>query len=96
MPRLIVAARARGDLLRLSEFLRGKNPRAAERATHAIRKEVGLLVAALLAGRPVEDTQFRELLIPFADGGYVVLYRLDPEADAIVITAIRHQKEAGY
>lgn len=96
MPHLIIAPRARADLRRMSEFLRDKNPRAAERATQAIRREVGLLATAPALGRPVDDSNLRELVVPFSDGGYVVLYRYDPDVDAVVITAIRHQKEAGY
>jgi plasmid stabilization system protein ParE len=37
---------------------------------------------------------FREWIIDFGDSGYVARYRLD--ADAIVVLAVRHQKEAGF
>lgn len=47
-------------------------------------------------GRPVEelDAGFREKVLPFGNGAYVVLYRV--QLDDVVILAIRHGKEAGY
>lgn len=96
MPHLIVAPRARRDLRCVAEFLRSKNPRAAERATQTIRRDVALLITAPALGRPVDDSGLRELIVPFSEGGYVVLYRYDPDMDAIVLLAIRHQREAGY
>lgn len=47
-------------------------------------------------GRPVEDLadEFREWVIDFGDSGYVVRYRFDSEA--VIIVAIRHQKEVGF
>ena len=38
--------------------------------------------------------RFRELVIPFGDGGYLARYELVGEA--VVIVAVRHQNEAGY
>ncbi len=42
-----------------------------------------------------ELPEFRELLIPFGDGGYAALYRYVAEEDAVVVVAFRHQREAG-
>jgi plasmid stabilization system protein ParE len=39
-------------------------------------------------------SEFRELPIDFGDTGYIALYRF--EHDAVIVLAIRHQKEAGY
>ena len=48
-------------------------------------------------GRPFDDApELRELIIPFGDSGYVVLYHFDVTVDSILILAFRHQKEAGY
>lgn len=94
MPHLIVAPRARADLRRVAEFLRNKNPRAAERATQTIRRDFALLITAPALGRPVDNSGLRELIVSFSEGGYVVLYRYDPDVDAIVIIAIRHQRES--
>ena len=47
-------------------------------------------------GRSAENLpeRFRELVIPFGDGGYLARYELVGEA--VVIVAVRHQSEAGY
>jgi len=48
-------------------------------------------------GRPfTNNSELRELLIPFGDSGYVSLYIYDQAADEVMILAFRHQKEAGY
>ena len=46
-------------------------------------------------GRLVDDlpAQFREWLVDFGDSGHAARYRID--TDAVVLLAIRHQKEAG-
>lgn len=48
------------------------------------------------AGRPAAemDPAFREWVIGFGRGAYVVLYRLD--GNDVVLLAIRHGREAGY
>ena len=47
-------------------------------------------------GRPVEELpeEFRERVIEFGSGAYVVLYRYD--GVEVVILAIRHGREAGF
>jgi len=48
-------------------------------------------------GRPFDDdAHLRELPIPFGASGYIALYRFEPEADAVYMLAVRHQREAGY
>jgi len=49
-------------------------------------------------GRPVEDmpSEFRDLVIPFGDGGYVMRYRYAEAEDTVYVLAIRHQREAGF
>ncbi|MBY5986177.1 type II toxin-antitoxin system RelE/ParE family toxin [Halomonas sp. DP5Y7-2] len=83
------------DLQRLREFLRARNPDAARRAGEAIRQGVQVLGAHARLGRLVDDLPevFREWPIDFGDSGYVVRYRIDE--DAVIILAVRHQREAG-
>jgi len=38
----------------------------------------------------------RELVISRGCTGYVALYRFEEDQDAVLILAIRHQREAGY
>lgn len=96
MPAVIFAPAAIRDLERLREFLRTKNPQAAKRAGEAISQGVRILGLQPHLGRSVEDLpeEFREWLIDFGDSGYVARYRLDGEA--VVILALRHQREAGF
>lgn len=96
MPQVIFAPTAIQDLERLREFLRPKNPMAAERAAKAIIEGIKTLGQLPRIGRPIDDLpeEFRDWLIDFGDSGYVARYRV--EGEAVVILAIRHQKEAGF
>ena len=96
MPQVRYAPGAIRDLQRLREFLRLKNPAAAQRAGETIVKAVQILGHQPQVGRPVENMpdEYREWLIDFGDSGYVAKYRID--GDAVTILAVRHQKEAGY
>ena len=67
------------------------------RAGQAIARQLGLLETEPLIGRPFDGLpELRELIIPFGDAGYVVLYRHDIKVDSVYVLAFRHQKEAGY
>lgn len=96
MSRVKFSPAALGDLERLREFLRPRNPAAAKRAAVVIIKAVQLLGQQPQIGRPSEemDIEYRELLIDFGDSGYVALYRY--ECDLVTVLSLRHQKEAGY
>ncbi len=97
MPRLIVTAGATRGLHRCRQFLTEKNPRAAKRAGQVIRQHLTLLETTPEIGRPLEDLpHLREFIIPFGEGGYVGLYRYEPQEDAVYLLAFRHQREAGY
>ena len=95
MPQVIFAPAALRDLQRLRDFLRPKNADAARRAGEAIRQGVQVLSAHPRMGLLVEDLpeQYREWLIDFGDSGYVARYRIDD--DAVLVLAVRHQKEVG-
>lgn len=96
MPRLIWTSSALEDVQRLYRFLAPNDADAAQRAVKAIRSGVKILAYQPRLGRPIEgmDAEYREWLIDFGNSGYVVLYRI--ESEAIAILAVRHQKEAGY
>lgn len=96
MPQVIYAPSAIRDLQRLREFLRPKNPVAAKRAVTTIMKSVQVLELHPQIGKPVEDMpdDYREWTIDFGDSGYVARYRF--EGEAVIILAVRHQKEIGY
>jgi plasmid stabilization system protein ParE len=95
MPHVKYAHRALCEFTRLYKFLRQKSPSAAGRASEVIKKSVHILADHPSIGRAVVDMseEYRELLIPFGDSGYVVRYRI--EQNEVIVLAIRHQKEAG-
>jgi len=93
--RLIWTPPATRDIARLHAFLASKNRDAARRAVSAIRKGAKTLAAhpeigRMAAGLPAE---FRDWFIPFGQSGYVVRYRFD--VTAVAILAVRHGREAG-
>lgn len=96
MSRLIWSPQALRDVQRLYRFLAVHNLDAAKRAVKTIRQEVKVLEQQPAIGRPMRDMEpeYREWLIDFADSGYVALYRLAGEA--VVILAVRHQREVGH
>ena len=96
MANLIWSPAALRDVHRLHRFLAEKNGDAANRAVHAIRASVKILMHQPGVGRPADgmDPEFREWMIDFGDSGYVALYRFD--GVKAVILAVRHRREAGY
>lgn len=96
MPSLIWTPASLADIQRLYRFLALKDIDAARRAVTAIRSGVKILAQRPELGRPCEDldAEFREWLIDFGHGGYMVLYRLD--GNTVTMLADRHQSEAGY
>jgi plasmid stabilization system protein ParE len=94
--RLIWAPEALRDLARLHGFLIESNPAAANRAIRAIREGIRILRDNPEIGRPVDglDLAFRERLIAFGAGVYVVRYRVDD--GAVVLLAVRHGRELGF
>lgn len=97
MPQVTFTVTALRDLERLREFLRTKNPPAAQRAAAAIISTIRKLETHPDIGRPMDEAGscFRELLIDFGDSGYLAMYRYEG-GDQLTVLCIRHQKEAGY
>ncbi len=96
MPRLIWTPSALNDVRRAYRFLHDKNVAAAMQAVSAIRQGVQILAQHPEIGRPVEvmEPEYREWPIPFGSSGYIVLYHYDGQA--AIITAVKHQREAGF
>jgi plasmid stabilization system protein ParE len=96
MPRLRWSQPALQDVARLHGFLAPKSRDAAKRAVKAIRQSVKVLAKHPQIGRPLEELppEFREWVIEFGNGAYVVLYHYDGKR--VVILAVRHGREAGY
>ena len=96
MPQIVLTRRAWNDLSRLRDFLQGKNPQAAAKAVQRITSAIDQLEVFPYIGREVEELPegFRELVVSFGNDGYVVLY--EASSEQVIITAIRHQREAGF
>jgi len=96
MPRLKWTPRSLRVVVRLHDFLVPMSREAAKRAVKASRQGVKLLGKHPEMGRPVDElpTEFREWVIEFGNGAYVVMYHYDGKE--VVILAIRHGREAGY
>ena len=96
MPRIRWSQAALRDITRLYDFLASQSGEAATRAVKTIRQGVRILATQPEIGRPIEDLpfEFREWIIEFGHGAYVVLYRYDGKE--VVILTIRHGRESGY
>jgi plasmid stabilization system protein ParE len=77
----------------LYAFLEDKNPDAARRAIVAIQAAVDRLRLFPESGRPLDSlpTQYREVLVHFGSGGYVVYYFADDRM--IEVLSVRHFRE---
>jgi len=78
------------------EFLERKNPRAAAEMEAVVRGASARLADFPNIGRRSGESssQLRELLVPFGSEGYVVQYAVT--RDFVLITNMKHQREAGY
>lgn len=83
------------DLVRLREFVQRENPDAAQRAAKRIQEAMEILRHNPEAGRPVEEAMpFRDLIVPFGSGNYVVRYR--QTETALVIVRLHHSRESAF
>lgn len=60
-----------------------------------IKESAARLKIHPMLGVAVEDMPFRDLIIPFGAGGYLLRYRIIMETQTVVIVGIRHAKEDG-
>ena len=95
MALIVVTPNALSDLERLRGFLVTSDPSAADRTVELILKGISVIADHPLIGRPVES-DYRELVISRGRSGYIALYRYNETRDAVLVLAIRHQREAGY
>ena len=94
MPRLVLTSEAIDDLERVQSFLAEKSQAAADRAKSVIVEHLEKVQRYPTIYRPVHDRpDEREIVIAFGSYGYVLRYRHDREADAVVVLRVWHQKE---
>lgn len=95
MAQIIYVRRALADLQRLVDFLVESDAPAASKTVDLVVEAISILEHHPLIGRPVEGG-LRELVISRGRSGYLAFYRHRPEDDAVLVLAIRHQRESGY
>jgi plasmid stabilization system protein ParE len=95
------SASARDDLKRVYEYLLDRSTtiedlELAERALDAVINAAGNLSRSPFVYRKAGTSAFlRELLIPFGQSGYVMLFEIE-DAFTVTILAVRHQLEDDY
>ena len=91
---LVFLPEADQDIDRLHEFLAAENPLAAQKAMLAIDEGIALLLENPDLGIPLERRKaFRQVFIPFGKSAYVLRYRIDTDADCLVVVRVWHGRE---
>lgn len=88
--------RARRALHARVSFLERRNPRAAAEIGPVVLAATDRLAEFPSIGRLYRGSPglLRELVVPFGSEGYVLQYVV--KNDLVVITNLKHQREAGY
>lgn len=90
---------AEDDLMRLFDFLLEQDIGVAAKAEAALYKSMEILEIFPFSCRKAlsdeRDALLRELLIPFGNAGYVVLFKIENN-ETVTICAVRHQREDDY
>lgn len=85
---------AAADIERVREFLDINNPEAAKRALRTIFAALERVEEFPDLGRPTEDSDIRQIVIPFGAAGYIVRYTLLPERGDFLVLRLWHGREA--
>ena len=95
MAKLSYSRQALTDLERLGNFLSVNEPGVALHTLKLIDEAISILCHHPLIGR-LAESDLRELVISQGKTGYLALYSYQEAYDAVLILAIRHQREAGF
>ena len=90
---VVFLARARSDLERLRRFLAPHGAPLSERAIDTVFAAASSLAELPERGRPAVRPGYRELIVPFGAGAYIIRYRIDFQRNAVVITRLWHGRE---
>ena len=93
---IVFAEEALADLERIFEFNFARDPTTALEHIRRIREGISILANHPEIGRVVAGSSQRELVISYAASGYIALYQHAPLEGMVRISAVRHQREAGY
>jgi toxin ParE1/3/4 len=90
---ITLSREAADDLERVREFLDINNPEAAKRALRTIFAALERVEDFPDLGRPTEDADIRQIVIPFGAAGYIVRYTVLEGRDVLVLR-LWHGREA--
>jgi plasmid stabilization system protein ParE len=94
MSRIKFSQTARGDLVRLHQFLAQFDENVAHRAIDEILAAVDFIEAHPNSGHPLPDRPFvRRSVVDFGATGYLVFHKRFEKQDVSFIARIIHQKE---
>lgn len=92
--KLVFLPEAEEDIERLYAFLVEKNPLAAQKAMLAIDEGAEMLTGNPYLGVKMEGRpDYRQLFVPFGKSAYVLRYRIQEEADTLVVVRVWHGRE---
>jgi addiction module RelE/StbE family toxin len=94
MAKIKYSNQALANLEHISDFLSERGLDVLE-ALDLIEEAIAILARHPLIGRQAE-AGMRELVISQGKTGYVALYDYEAAHDAILVLAIRHQREGGF
>ena len=90
---VVFLRRARADLLRLRQFLEPHGDALAQRSYDTLFSAARSLAEMPERGHPAARPGYRELVVPFGRGAYVIRYRIDPARETVVIVRMWHGRE---
>jgi plasmid stabilization system protein ParE len=82
---------ALADVDRLDQFVREKNPAAADRMLEALNAGFTRLSTMPHVGRPVPTSTLRALIVRFGQGSYVCLYEVQDKQ--VILARVFHGRE---
>jgi len=85
---------AADDFERVREFLDVNNPEAAKRALRTIFAALERVEEFPGLGRPTEDADIRQIVIPFGAAGYIVRYTIMSDDGDVLVLRLWHGREA--
>ncbi len=95
MIRWVLSVDAANDLEELVDFLLAQLPNEAVKTVDLVTDALNILEQHPKIGRPVAQG-LRELVISRGKTGYLALYQYDETADAVIVLAVRHQREQDW
>jgi plasmid stabilization system protein ParE len=90
---VVFLTRARADLVRLRQFLEPHGEALSQRAVDTLFSAASSLCDLPERGRPATRPGYRELVVPFGRGAYLIRYRIDFRRQTVVIVRIWHGRE---